>query len=153
MPQTEEKIFDPIRKEWVSASPEELVRQELLRHMVERLGFPDSLIAVEKSLKEIPHLLATHSELPDRRVDILAFAKDIHPQYPLFPLLVIECKSVKITEKVLRQVCGYHHYIHSSYLAVANAEEVRTGWFDTKAGVYRFVPNLPSFSQLLSLLK
>ena len=46
-------IFDPYRGRWVVETPEEIVRQSCLKLMVEELGYPSGLIAVEKTLKEL----------------------------------------------------------------------------------------------------
>ena len=42
-----EQIFCVWRHRWVRLTPEEWVRQQLLHRMVEQLGYPASLIAVE----------------------------------------------------------------------------------------------------------
>ncbi len=40
------EIFDSIRKKYVKNTPEEWVRQHLLRYLVEEKNYPASLIAV-----------------------------------------------------------------------------------------------------------
>lgn len=85
-----------------------------------------------------------------RRLDLVCLANDIHRDYPLYPLLLVECKSVKLTPKVLSQVCGYNHYVKAYFVAVANQEEVRLGWMNK--GEYRFVSGLPSYSALKEMV-
>lgn len=143
------QVFDVIRKEWVAATPEEIIRQKLIHHMVEELGYPQHFITVEKALREIPHLQLYGTQVPDRRVDILCFAKGISSQHPLYPLIVVECKAVKITEKVLSQVEGYNHFLKSCFVAVANENELRTGWYDAASEKYQYVDMLPKFNDLL----
>lgn len=133
--------------------PEERVRQALLGRMVDELGFPLSCIAVEKALKEMPHISAADGVIPDRRIDIACFAKGIHPSHEFYPLLVIECKAVPITPQVIKQVTGYNHYLKSHFIAVANAEEFRTGWYDDAIKGYQFVPYLPTWQELSSSIK
>lgn len=89
-----EVIYCCIRKEWVAATPEEKVRQKLLAGMIGSLGYPASTIAVEQSLREMPHLALNPLKMPSRRADVVVFAKDIHPHHSLFPLLLVECKAV-----------------------------------------------------------
>jgi hypothetical protein len=72
-----QEVYCQIRKEWVAAQPEELVRQALVRRMVDELGYPSSLITVEKSLQQLPHIEQSGLKLPLRRADILVFAKGI----------------------------------------------------------------------------
>jgi hypothetical protein len=119
-----DRLFDPFRESWVAATPEELVRQGLLHQMINVLGFPKHTLAVEKKLSELPHLLGERN-LPDRRADILCFAKGIHPEYALFPLLLIECKEGKVLEAAKEQAIGYNHYVRAPYVAVAGREEVQ----------------------------
>lgn len=143
------QLYCQIRKEYVAALPEEIVRQQLLIQMIEGLGYPKGVLAVEKALRQFPHLASSRQSLPDRRVDIVCFAKGIHPEHDLFPLLVIECKAIKLNDKVLQQVGGYNHFIHAPFVAVANAEEVYTGWRDGESRDYRFVKFLPTYQDLL----
>lgn len=142
-----------VRKIGVEALPEEKVRQTLLDHMIDDLGFPPSCIAVEKALKQMPHLLLLDQTMPDRRVDIACFAKGIHPKHELYPLIVIECKAVPLTPQVVKQVVGYNHYLQSYFIAIANGEEIRTGWFDPSKQSYQFVPHLPRYEELISSVK
>jgi len=145
--------YCPIRKTTVSTLPEERVRVNILNDLIERLGFPASGITVEKELSQMPHLQTTTSPLPQRRADIVCFAKGIHPTYDLFPLLLIECKAVKLTDKMVNQVMGYNYYLKSYFIALANDQEIRMGWFDASAGVYRFILHLPTFKELLASIQ
>lgn len=144
-----EKVYCAIRKVLVAATPEEKVRQHLLRHMTVDLGFPPALIALEKGLSQMPHVTLTEQKIPDRRADIVCFAKGIHPQHDLYPLLLVECKAVKLTPKVVNQVSGYNHFLRACFICMANQEQVRTGWYDPVKQGYDFVDHLPSYSQLL----
>ena len=143
------RLICPVRKAAVPALPEERVRVQLLCDLIEKLEFPASSIAVEKELSQVPHLRSLVGTLPTRRIDILCFAKGIHPTEEFYPLLVIECKAVKLTSKMVRQVVGYNHYLKAPYIALVNQEEIRFGWFDTASGGYQFVSHLPTYSQLL----
>jgi len=142
------QLYCPVRCEWVAALPEEIVRQKLVHHMVERLGFSRASLAVEVALKQIPHLKG--NKVPDRRADILCFGKNIHPKFQLYPLLLVECKAVKLTSKVLQQVIGYNHFVQSYFITVANDDEIRTGWYDANKGDYTFVSGLPPYSELIA---
>jgi hypothetical protein len=140
-----------IRKESVSATPEEQVRQGLLRHLICDLGFPASHIAVEKALDQIPHLSISPMDLPDRRADIICFAQGIHPQHDLYPLLLVECKAVKLTPKVVNQVSGYNVFLQAYFIAAANQTEVQFGW-KGKEG-YQFIKRIPTYPEILSAIK
>jgi|LakMenE18May11ns_1017448.scaffolds.fasta_scaffold9807293_1 hypothetical protein len=143
-----------IRKEWIVATPEERIRQKLLAYMIEDLAFPASQIALEKALKQMPHLqLESRYAIPNRRADITCFAKGIHSKHNLFPLLVVECKAVALNAKFLNQVLGYNHFLGAYFVCLANQQEIRTGWYDTTLKTYRFIDYLPSYDHLLRSLK
>lgn len=121
--------------------------------MVNSLGFPLENISVEKGLDQMPHLNISGKEVPERRSDIICFAKNIHSEYSLYPLLLVECKSVKLSQKVKNQVIGYHRYLHSYFLAVVNQSEAQTGWLNRSTGEYEFTEGLPSYRQLLDSIQ
>jgi hypothetical protein len=145
-----EQLFCPIRKEWVAALPEERVRQRILCRMIEEGGFPASLIIVEKGIRQLPHIITSDTrQIPDRRVDVACFAKEVGSAGGLYPLLAIECKAVPLTEKVIHQVVGYNHYIRACFISIANEHEVKTGWYDQAKNGYVFVDFLPSYKDLI----
>ncbi len=141
-----DKIYDPYRQEWVVDEPEERVRQALLETMIHTLGYPKSLIVIEKSLKHLPHLALTSERIPNRRLDILCYAK----ADKLAPLLMVECKAIPLSYATIQQVLGYNHYVKASYVAIANAQEICTLWFDTTLNEYRCLNTLPDYKKLLS---
>jgi hypothetical protein len=144
-----DQLFCSIRKTWVAATPEEMVRQSLIQMMLLELGFPPGGIALEKGLREMPHIEMIKGPIPARRADIIVFAKDIHPSYPYYPLLLIECKAVPLTEKVIRQVVGYNQFIKAHFIAVANQTEIKLGWYQPHLQNYSFISGLLPFSTLL----
>ncbi len=146
---SQQSLFCPIRKTWIAALPEEFVRQRVLSHMIEEQGFPAALIVVEQAVRQLPHLSVTDRRLvPDRRADVVCFAKDLAAVSDLYPLLTIECKAVRLTPSVISQVLGYNHYIRACFIAIANQTDIRTGWYDPAKGEYVFVDYLPSYTAL-----
>ncbi|MCB1112141.1 MAG: type I restriction enzyme HsdR N-terminal domain-containing protein [Chlamydiales bacterium] len=144
------KVFCPIRCEWVSALPEEKVRQRLLAYMIQKLGYPKGYLIVEKGLNQLPHLANSGIAIPERRTDIVCVTSGIHPDYELHPLLVVECKSVKLSDKAFRQAVGYNRYLDAPFIAIANDHEIRTGWYDQAGREYQFVSFLPEYQELAS---
>jgi len=146
----QDSVFCSIRNEFVASQPEELVRQRLLSYMFEHKGFPKSLIAVEKALKHLPHLSRENPlNIPERRADIICYGKGIHSQYDLYPLLLIECKAVKLTRRVINQVAGYNQFVRACFISVVNDDEIQTGWFDSDEKKYVFTQGLPAYADLL----
>ena len=140
-------VYDEIRKIWVRATPEEVVRQQWLKRMTQQLDFPRELIVVEKEIKELPHL--AFNEVPDRRVDILCYGKETPSSSDLFPLLLIECKDEPLTEDAVNQVIGYNHHVKARFIAALNLKEVQMGAFDAVKNKYIFCSFLPSFKELM----
>lgn len=102
----------------VQKTKEECVRQKLLHALIFDLGFPISGIMVEKKISELPHLACTQ-KIPNRRIDIVCYAKDLHTN-EYVPLLLAECKAVAFTQKAKAQIFGYNYFIKAKYLALVN---------------------------------
>lgn len=138
------EIYCPVRKTYVSATPEEIVRQRFIAYLSAQKGFPLATLAVEKELGLVQPVTATKA--PERRADIVCFAKGIHPNHDLYPLLLVECKAVPLTKKVVAQVTGYNHYLQAYFVAIVNDTEVITGWRDGDKHV--FIEGMPSYEAL-----
>lgn len=145
-------LICPIRNKQVSLLPEEQVRVHLLSYLLS-LGFPKSCIAIEKELSKMPHLKGAKHPLPKRRADIICYAKDVHPTEPFYPLLLIECKAVKLTARMRNQVEGYNHFLKAHYIALVNAEEVQFGWFDHLKAEYQWINRFVGYNDLISAVK
>jgi hypothetical protein len=115
------QIYDPIRKKWMDALPEEIVRQKILSHLVNQLGYPPCAIVVEKKLSELSQVL--EENVPSRRIDILCLESET-----LRPLLLVECKAVPLQEKMFAQALGYNAYIKAPLICLANDEEFLLRW-------------------------
>lgn len=116
--------------------PEEAVRQKLLRRMVQELGFPKGLVAVEKGFSN-----------QGRRFDILCYA---NLSGTLAPLLLVECKAGSLSQEAFQQALGYNETIRSPFICLANQTEISTYW--RQQGVWASVPFLPSYAQLVERL-
>jgi type I site-specific restriction endonuclease len=100
-------IFDVLRKKSVRLTPEEWVRQHLIRYLIEYRQYPKSMIRVESGLKYDKLL---------KRSDILVFGQDGNPW------MVIECKSpdTKLDDKVIHQVAAYSRSLQVKYIGISN---------------------------------
>lgn len=135
------ELYDEIRSCWVSATPEEIIRQLWIKKMIGELGFPKELIAVEKELKSFPHLAS--SSVPDRRADLVCFGS----RSSIFPLLLVECKSETLSAKAIEQALGYNMYVQAPYIAVVNDREI---CFRCDLSCKKHVLNyLPSYTELM----
>ena len=131
------QIFDNIRGLWVKATPEEIVRQNIIKQMITLLGYPKERIIVEKNLSTMPFI----KNAPDRRLDIICLSKKT-----LMPLLVIECKAVPLKEKDMQQVLGYNQFIKAPYIVLVNSTNLICGKLHQNE--YTFTNQLPHYEEI-----
>lgn len=126
-------VFDPLRKKYCTLTPEEEVRQKVLYLLVEHLGVPPGLLAVEYSVK-VNGL--------DKRCDAVAFGKDGTP------LMIVECKAstVALSQATLDQAVRYYSALHPQYLLLYNGVECYC--FKTEKGSLKAMDHIPMFSEL-----
>jgi len=108
--QNKEQIFCEWRHKWVRLTPEEWVRQQLLHRLVEQLGYPASLIAVEAPIRV--------GEL-SKRCDAVVYNRAMQP------LMLIECKAetVPLTQKTLDQALVYNRRLNVPFLLLNNGPQ------------------------------
>jgi hypothetical protein len=136
-----DKLICLIRRGWVEATPEEIVRQTLLKNMVDKLGYPSSLLNVEGSLERLVFGQATAAK---RRVDIVSYIK---ADEGLLPLLLIECKAKLKKNKALLQVSSYNHFLKAAFFALADNQELLF-FKPRKEGGWVVLRELPHFQEL-----
>ena len=104
------EIFDEIRKRWVRLSPEEWVRQNVIRWMISVKGYPRAMVAVEKEIR-----LGSLR----KKFDVLLYDRAHRPW------LMVECKAmdVPLTQDVLMQVLSYNMAIPVSHMVIINGNE------------------------------
>jgi hypothetical protein len=104
-----EEIWDDVRRQWVSLTPEEWVRQNFLQFLIQVKKYPASYIVAERRI-----LIADVK----KRFDILVYNKLAKPW------LMIECKktSTPLDKKVLRQILNYNIAVPVPYLVITNGE-------------------------------
>ncbi len=117
----------------MAATPEEIVRQGLLRKMIGVLGYPKGLIAVEKEFAAI-----------GRRADVVCYRSNF------CPLLVVECKAGECTQKARQQVLGYNAALGAPFVCIAGQKEIFTLWLEK--GEITSVPFLPSYLDLCKFI-
>ncbi len=139
-------LYDPIRGKLVPATPEEKIRQALIRQMIGSLGYPKGLIAVEKNLNSLIPIPSDSD--PNRRIDLLCF---VPRDEGLKPLLLIECKVAQEESRAAEsQAFGYNQRIGAPFIALAGPHGIKTLW--REGGRIASVPFLPPFAQLVDRL-
>lgn len=129
------KIFDIIRGKYVRLTPEEWVRQHLVRFLVESKGFPKSLISVEKQL--------TVNRMK-RRFDVLAWSAKHEP------FLLAECKApdVKLDQQVFDQAARYNLSVGAAYFILSNGLDTYCCILDHANRSWKFLQEVPAFAEL-----
>ncbi|MCK5028701.1 MAG: type I restriction enzyme HsdR N-terminal domain-containing protein [Bacteroidales bacterium] len=128
-------IFDFIRKKFVILTPEEWVRQNFLKYLVNEKKYPASLIFVEKEFK-LNNL--------SKRSDAVVYNKTGSP------VLIVECKaaSVKIDQKVFDQIARYNMKLKVDYLIVTNGLEHFCCKIDYQNQKYLFLKEVPEYENV-----
>ncbi len=125
-----EFIFDAFRKRWLTLTPEEWVRQNILQYITRIKLYPSSLIAIEKEffLGELK-----------KRCDIIVYDRNA------LPWMIIECKEMNIplNNKVLDQLLRYHIAIPAKYLMITNGKYCFG--FEKREGTFYGIDVLPDF--------
>jgi predicted type IV restriction endonuclease len=126
-------IFDEIRKKFIILTPEEWVRQHVVRFLLEEKQIPKSLINVEKVLK-VNGLR--------KRYDAVVFNSDGSIY------ILVECKApeVKVTQGVFDQIARYNMTMNAEYLMVTNGLNHYFCQMDYENEKYDFLPDLPQYS-------
>lgn len=127
------QVFDPLRRRYCALTPEEEVRQKVLYLLVEHLGVPQGLLAVEYSIK-VNGL--------DKRCDAVVFGREAEP------LMIVECKaaSVQLTQKTLDQAVRYYSALHPKFLMLYNGENCYC--FKTENGSLKAMDHLPNYQEM-----
>ncbi|WP_421918270.1 type I restriction enzyme HsdR N-terminal domain-containing protein [Marinifilum sp.] len=125
-------IFDSIRKKYVVLTPEEWVRQNFIRFLVEEKGYPASLVAVEKKVDV---------NLLPQRSDIVLYNCKANP------IMIVECKAskIKITQDVFNQVARYNMKLKVPFLVVTNGLRHFCCYMDYKNKNFKFLEDIPGY--------
>ena len=129
------EIFDEFRMKFVILTPEEWVRQNLLKYLYTEKNIPKGLIAIEKGL--------TVNRL-QKRTDIVIYNKLGKPS------MIVECKSpeINITQTTFEQIARYNMTLKVSYLLVSNGLVHYCSKIDFKNKQFCFLEEIPDFETL-----
>ena len=125
-------IFDLIRKKYLILTPEEWVRQNLVRYFINDLNYPKGLIKTESTLK--------YNNL-NKRSDILIFNND------MTHFLVVECKSykLKLNKSHISQSAMYNKIYKSKYVMISNGLDHIVCKYDWNNDSFEFMKSIPKY--------
>ena len=129
-------ILDTIRKKFIKLTPEEWVRQNFVRYLVNEGRYPPGLIGIE--------VMSKYNNLK-KRVDIL-----IHDRTGK-PVMIIECKApdIELNDKVFDQIVTYNMGFRVPYLIVTNGMDHYACKIDFENNKYDFLLVIPLYDDLL----
>lgn len=129
------EVLDPVRRRWVALTPEEWVRQNVILHLTQRLGYPKELLSVECAI--------TLNGLT-RRCDIVVYNQQMQP------VMIVECKQpeVALTQRVADQACRYNLVLGVPYLLLTNGRKSLCLRVDTTSKTLTTMPSIPSWEEL-----
>ncbi len=124
------QIFDIVRKRFVSLSPEEWVRQNFMRFMIDFRGYKASLLSVERLVK-VNGLT--------QRADIVAYNLEGKPW------LIVECKapSIPVNQDTFLQAARYNMSLRVPYFVLTNGMAHYCLYFN--GSDFEYLENLPEF--------
>lgn len=115
------KIFSPIRNKWLSETPEEIIRQNYVCHLINDMGYVLEQLAEEISLFDG---LRGNAQA---RADIVVYRSVEDKQNNKNPVIVIECKSdnVKIRTEDYFQGQTYAFICQAKFFVTTNTKETK----------------------------
>jgi len=130
-------VYDPIRQKYVRRTPEEWVRQHFVQYLIQELGVPSGLVAIEHGFHYEGHPQRADVLVHDRRGD---------------PLVLVECKApdATIRQSAFDQGARYNAVLGAPFLVVTNGQEHYACAIDFEAHAYAFLDELPGYEALLA---
>jgi predicted type IV restriction endonuclease len=128
-------IFDPIRRRFVTLTPEEWVRQHFVNFLTSHKGYPAALLANEVGIE----LNGT-----SKRCDTILYNRDFSPR------MIVEYKAshIPITQTVFNQIARYNMALHVEYLIVSNGISHYCCRMDYANNSYTFLRDIPEYGEL-----
>lgn len=131
-------IFDSQRKRYVSLTPEEWVRQNFIRFLIENKGYPAAYLAIEKQL---------NMNGMKKRCDAILYNEFA------YPALIIEFKAtnIPINQATFDQVAVYNAKLKVDYFMISNGLEHYCCRVDTENAQYLFLAEIPDYTKFLEV--
>ncbi len=125
------KIFDPVRRLWVTLTPEEMVRQAAIHYLIHEKGYSPRLMNVEKAI--------LYNTLT-KRYDLAVYNNKGEA------VLLVECKSpdIILDKSVAEQASLYNQSLFVKYIWITNGHTHLIFKTDATSGSTVRVQELPT---------
>jgi type I site-specific restriction endonuclease len=129
-------IFDEVRRRFVALTPEEWVRQHMIKFLNLSCDFPLSLFVIERK-----HL---HNRMA-RRCDFVVYGRDGNP------LMVVECKApaIEIGQQAFDQATRYNQVYKAPFLLITNGKKHFCCKINRTKQGFDFLQEIPHFNALV----
>lgn len=120
-------IFDEVRKKWLILTPEEWVRQHIVRFIKSEKKISDSAFVIEKKIELNRQI---------KRLDILLYKKSD-------PWVLVECKApeIQISRKTFEQAARYNINVKATYILLTNGLQHIYFQYNSSKNEYMIVPD------------
>lgn len=131
-------IFDEIRKKHILLTPEEWVRQNFIKYLIQYKGFPNSLISLEMPI---------NVNDTDRRSDIVIYNNKRKI------IILVECKApqIALSQKVFDQAAGYNLKLNAEILIITNGIAHYCCKPDYVKKKWDFLDKIPAYTELSNI--
>lgn len=129
-------ILDSLRRRWVTLTPEEWVRQNFVRYLIEEKAFPSSLMNNEISIIQ---------NGIKRRCDTLV----ADPQGNTLVIVEYKAPTINVSQKTFDQIVRYNMVLKARFLIVSNGMSHYCCKIDYENNSYSFLEEIPCYSQLI----
>ena len=131
------KVFDPLRKIYVTLTHEEFVRQAFTAWLIHHLNYPPSVMANEITINLNDTL---------KRCDTVIF--DVNGN----PLMIVEYKApkVRLSQEVFNQIVRYNMVLKARYLVVSNGYSNFCCKVDYSSHKVDFLTQVPDYPSIVS---
>jgi len=130
-------IFDSQRKRYVALTPEEWVRQNFIRFLIEEKGYPAAYLAIEKQL---------NMNGMKKRCDAILYNEHVQP----FLIIELKAPNVAISQATFDQVAVYNAKLKVDFFIISNGIEHFCCKVNTETARYEFFPEIPDFNQIVT---
>lgn len=130
-------ILDTLRRRFVKLTPEEWVRQNFIRYLINEGKYPPGLLGVE--------ILFGYNRLK-KRTDVLVHDRSGKP------VMIVECKApeVDLDDKVFEQIVTYNIKYRVPYLVVTNGMRHYACKFTHDFTGWEYLLVIPLYEELLA---
>ena len=127
-------IFDIVRRRYVALQPEEWVRQQFIRWLLEAHQYPKALMSVEA-------MLMYHQRR--KRSDLVVYDR----QGKAF--LLVECKAphIALSQEVIHQALTYNSVLQAPYISITNGHFYSIFQLNPATGQFVAIEQLPTLPE------